>query len=194
MNTPNILIQNWESNIVQGIGKSYGLESSFDYKFDNFSLNAVYTYCRSNRTIEEINNGERYYSKFDRPHDFSVWASYSFSNNKKLMVSFNYISGNPITIPAGRYETYINDEPVIIEDFDEINNFRLPSIHHVDVSYSVEKQHKKFNSTFVIGIYNIYNRFNPFMAFIGLNKNSEPVLKIRSLMPALPIVKYAIKL
>lgn len=194
LNTPNILIQNWESNIVQGIGNSYGIETSFDYKFDNFSLNAVYTYCRSNRTIEEINNGERYYSKFDRPHDFSVWASHSFSKNKKLMVSFNYISGNPITIPAGRYETYINDERIIIEDFDEINNFRLPAIHHIDVSYSVEKQHKKFNSTLVVGIYNVYNRFNPFMAFIGLNENSEPVLKIRSLMPALPIVKYAIKL
>ena len=194
LNTPNLYSQNWEANINQGIGSSYGLESSFDFKFDKLSLNLAYTYCRSNRTIENINNGELYYSKFDRPHDFSIWASHSFSDNKKLMISFNYISGNPITLPVGRYETFINDEPVILEDFDQINNFRLPAIHHLDVSYSVEKQHKKFKSTLVFGVYNLYNRFNPFMAFIGLDESSEPVLKIRSLMPILPIAKYSIKI
>lgn len=194
LNTPNIYSQNWEANIVQGIGRSYGIESSFDYIVNSFSFNLAYTYCRSNRTIENINGSELYYSKFDRPHDFSVWSSYSFSKNKKLMLSFNYISGNPITLPVGRYITYINEEPVILEDYDEINNFRLPAIHHVDISYSIEKQHKKFSSTLVLGVYNVYNRFNPFMAFIGLDETSEPVLKIRSLMPILPIVKYAIRI
>lgn len=194
LNTPNLYSQNWETNINQGVGRSYGFESSFDFELDNISLNLAYTYCRSNRTIDDINNGELYYSKFDRPHDFSIWASHSFSGNKKLMISFNYISGNPITLPAGRYVTYINDEQVILEDFDQINNFRLPALHHLDISYSIEKQHKKFRSTLVLGIYNIYNRFNPFMAFIGLNESSEPVLKIRSLMPILPIAKYSIKI
>ena len=110
------------------------------------------------------------------------------------MISFNYISGNPITLPVGRYVTFINDEPVILEDFDQINNFRLPAIHHLDISYAIEKQHKKFKSTLVFGVYNIYNRFNPFMAFIGLDESSDPVLKIRSLMPILPIAKYSIKI
>jgi hypothetical protein len=194
LNTPNLYSQNWEANINQGIGSSYGLESNFDMKFDKLSLNLAYTYCRSNRTIENINNGELYYSKFDRPHDFSIWTSHSFSDNKKLMISFNYISGNPITLPVGRYVTFINDEPVILEDFDQINNFRLPAIHHLDISYAIEKQHKKFKSTLVFGVYNIYNRFNPFMAFIGLDESSDPVLKIRSLMPILPIAKYSIKI
>ena len=194
LNTPNLYSQNWEANINQGIGSSYGLESNFDMKFDKLSLNLAYTYCRSNRTIENINNGELYYSKFDRPHDFSIWTSHSFSDNKKLMISFNYISGNPITLPVGRYVTFINDEPVILEDFDQINNFRLPAIHHLDISYAIEKQHKKFKSTLVFGVYNIYNRFNPFMAFIGLDESSDPVLKIRSLMPLLPIAKYSIKI
>ena len=194
LNTPNLFIEDWSENIVEGIGESYGIESSVQYTKNTLDMNLTYTYCRSLRQLDLINNGSVYFSKFDRPHDFSLWLTHSFTKDKKLSFSFSYISGNPITLPVGRYVTYLNDEQIILEDFDEINNFRLPAIHHLDVSYSRTKKHKKIKSTLVLGVYNIYNRLNPFMAFIGTNELSEPVLKIRSLMPILPMVKYSIYL
>ena len=193
LNTPNILNQNWENSMVSGNGISRGLESGFDFKFNNSTINFAYAYSRSMRTVDEINNGETYYTKFDRPHDFSFWASHSFKNKHELSIAFNYISGNLITLPTGRFITYLNNQKVILEDFDDINNFRLPAIHHLDVSYRISKNHKKMKSNLIIGVYNVYNRLNPFMAFIGIDESSQPVLKIRSLMPILPIIKYAIE-
>ena len=117
----------------------------------------------------------------------------AISLEHELSIAFNYISGNLITLPTGRFITYLNNQKVILEDFDDINNFRLPAIHHLDVSYRISKNHKKMKSNLIIGVYNVYNRLNPFMAFIGIDESSQPVLKIRSLMPILPIIKYAIE-
>jgi hypothetical protein len=112
---------------------------------------------------------------------------------RALNISFNFASGNPVTIPSARYVTVIGGKTVVVEEFDEVNNFRLPATHHLDVSYEKLKQHRRVNTRFVIGVYNLYNQLNPFMVYIGLNELGEPVLKLRSYLPLMPMIKYHIQ-
>lgn len=186
--------ENWEENLKVGSGRSYGLEVAAKIKKEKWSGYCSYTYSRSERNVAEINANRVYFSKFDRPNTVNLFAEYRFNEHFKVISVWNYASGNPITVPISRYVTVVGDQEVIVEEYGDINNYRLPSTHHLDIAFVKEKQHKKFASTFTFGVYNVYNRLNPFMAFIGLDDNAEPQLKLRSYLPVLPTFKYSIKL
>lgn len=181
-------------NLVSGIGRAYGLELALKYRKSDYSVYAAYTYCRSLLTVAGINDNRAYFSRYDRPHEVNLLAEHKLNAKDKLIVSFSYASGNPITIPTSRYMALVNGEQVIIEEFEKVNNFRLPSTHHLDLSYVHTKSYAKFRSTLILGIYNIYNQHNPFMVYLGINKNDEPSLKSRSYLPVMPMFKYTLSL
>ncbi|MFT6004495.1 MAG: hypothetical protein ACJAR8_000572 [Bacteroidia bacterium] len=184
----------WEANLSTGSGRAYGLELATKANYKKYNIYLSYTYSRSKRTVELINDAVEYYSKYDRPHSLSVLAQYRFTKQDKFLVSFNYASGNPITIPTGRYVTLVNGEEVVVDEFDKINNFRLPATHHLDISYLRERKHKRYISNLVVGVYNVYNQLNPFMVYLGLDDEANPTLKLRSYLPILPMLKYSIKI
>ena len=70
----------------------------------------------------------------------------------------------------------------------------MPATHHLDISYIRNRSHTKFKTTTVLGIYNVYNRLNPFMAFVGLDEDANPELKLRSFLPIMPMAKIILKL
>lgn len=184
----------WESNLSVGSGRAYGLESLVEYTIKKIQLYAAYSYSRSRRTMEGINNGYEYFSKYDRPHVLSAVTQYQLTDKDKLVASFTYATGNPITVPTSRYITLINGEEVVVEEFSGINNYRMPATHHLDISYIRNRSHTKFKTTTVLGIYNVYNRLNPFMTFVGLDEDANPELKLRSFLPIMPMAKIILKL
>ncbi len=186
--------QNWEESLVKGSGRAFGFELSSRTRIKNWSVYGGYTFCRSKRTVEGINDGTEYFSKYDRPHSLNILAEQQINDESKIMVSFTFASGNPVSLPTARYVTLVNGQEVIVEEFDKINNFRLPATHHLDVSYVKRKEYKKFNTTFIVGVYNLYNQLNPFMVYIGLDEEAEPTIKIRSYLPMMPMLKYSINL
>jgi hypothetical protein len=188
------LADDFSSNIVSGLGRAYGVETAMRYTQQNYNVYLAYTYSRSLRTVQSINDNIEYFSKYDRPHELNLLGDMSLSDNDKLIVSFTLASGNPITLPNSRYVSLINGEKVIVEEYSDINNYRLPVVHHLDISYSRERKHLNHISKLIVGVYNIYNQHNTFMVFIGLNEKAEPVLKSRSYLPILPMVKYSIQL
>ncbi|MGB0850921.1 MAG: hypothetical protein ACPGTP_06730, partial [Bacteroidia bacterium] len=184
----------WRSGLKSGSGQAYGIELSCRYTLKKVSYYGSYTFSRSKQTIEGINNGNEYFSRFDRPHNLVLFGEWDITKQDKLLVSFNFVSGNPVTVPSARYIALINGVEVVLDDFAELNNFRMPSTHHLDLSYVRSRVHEKFTSELVLGVYNVYNRANPFMLFVGLNENAESSLKIRSYLPIMPMIKYSIKI
>lgn len=185
---------NWEEELVSGSGRAYGFESALNFDVARFKAIAAYTFCRSRRTIAGINDNREYFSKYDRPHSLNVFVNYKLNNASSIAFNFTYASGNPVSLPTARYVTLINNEEVVVEQFDEINNYRLPATHHLDVAYTLNREYKKFNTTLTTGIYNVYNQLNPFMVFIGVGADQQPTLKLRSYLPMMPIIKYTIQL
>lgn len=182
------------TNLESGTGRSYGAELALKYRLNNFNYYSAYTYSRSKMTIAGINNAIEYFSRYDRPHEISILVERNLNFNSKLIFAFSLASGNPITIPSSRYVALVNGEPVVIEEFEQINNYRLPSTHHLDISYVRNKSYRRIKTTLVLGIYNVYNQHNPFMVYMGINENAEPVLKSRSFLPIMPMFKYIISL
>lgn len=183
---------NWEANLSKGSGRANGVELSGKTQIAKWQLYGGYTYCRSKRTVEEINDGGEYFSKYDRPHTLNLLAEYQIDAQSKLLLAFSFASGNPVSLPSARYIALVNGQEVLVEEFNSINNFRLPATHHLDVSYARSSSHKHFDSHLILGVYNIYNQLNPFMVYIGVNADAQPVIKLRSYLPIMPMLKYSI--
>ena len=80
------------------------------YTWPRTYLYGSYTYSRSKRTIEGVNEGNQYYSKYDRPHTLNWLGKYNITPNDQLMFSWSFSSGNPIPIPSARYAVEVNGE------------------------------------------------------------------------------------
>lgn len=182
--------KSWEKDVLIGTGTSYGMEMQLKWNIANWEIASAYTYCRSTRTFNGLNNNGTYFSKYDRPHSLNIIGIYEFTKRSQLIVNFSFTSGNPISIPTSRYVIMVGEVPVVAEEYARINNYRLPATHHLDVAYKTIRQYKKFNTELVAGVYNIYNRLNPFMVYIGVDEKLDPVLKLRSYQPMMPMVKY----
>ncbi|MFY0643449.1 MAG: TonB-dependent receptor plug domain-containing protein [Bacteroidia bacterium] len=191
----NFLLSNedWRKSIETGSGSSAGVELEGGLYVGGWTIDGAYTFSRSRRTFSGINNGNTFFSKFDRPHNLNLLASFQFNPLTRMSISFSYASGNPVTIPSSRYVTRIGGKEILVEVVDEINNYQLPATHHLDIAFHRIRNYEKLKTEFTFGIYNLYNQLNPFMVYIGLDENVEPVFKLRSYLPMMPMLKYHIK-
>ena len=165
-----LLNETIETKVLQGEGKSYGVEFLVRKNNGRFNGWLGYTYARSlvkfDGTSEEerINNGNFFASNFDKPHDISLVSNYKFNRRFSLSANFVYQTGRPVTYPVGNY-FYEGREYTFYSDR---NKFRIPDYYRLDVSFNIEGNHKikKFAHSFWnISIYNVLGRNNPFSVF-----------------------------
>jgi len=188
----------WENKIVQGAGESYGLEVLLQKKKGRFSGWIAYTLAWNWRQFDEINGGEKYHFKYDRRHDFAIVSTYILSKNITLSGSWIYSTGNAVTIPIFKYSypSSVNDffHADKIESLGEKNAFRMSDTHRLDVSIEFHKKRKRWERTWVIGVYNAYFHKNPFFIYTEYDvKKGERVFKELSILPILPSISYRFK-
>lgn len=197
--------RNWETNVSVGEGEAYGSELIF--KKENTQLNwmLAYTLSWSDQRFDNINQGQWFPFKYDRRHDFSALIDYKIKSKRpgerKISLAFVFQSGNHVTIndtetegliPPG-FETAWSPHEVngfkVRQTYENPNNFKMPSFHHLDLNYSV----KKYSSSgrgheWSFSGYNIYNHLNPWMTY---KKDGAP--KQLCIFPFIPSVSYRYK-
>lgn len=197
----------WENKIVQGEGRSYGVELFLQKKTGTFTGWVGYTLSWTKRRFDELNFGEWFDYKYDRRHDLSVVAMYKLSKTVELSGTWVYGTGNAITLPIA---TYPSQNPLSISPFSRYdvtsiysrrNEYRMASYHRLDFSVSFVKQKRWGERRWTIGLYNAYSRKNPF--FIDLeseyNWNATGNFSTKykyvqySLFPIIPSVSYSFK-
>lgn len=150
---------NVEADLLYGDGRAYGIELFLKKRFGKFNGWIGYTWSRTQRQFDAINEGKWFYAKQDRTHDLSLVGIYKASTRWTFSSVFVYNTGNAVTYPSGKYQ--INDRTVFY--YTEKNGYRTPSYHRLDVSATLEgKPGKKLQSSWSFGIYNLYNRKNAF--------------------------------
>lgn len=150
---------NVEADLLYGDGRAYGLELFFKKRFGRFNGWIGYTWSRTERQFDAINNRKWFYAKQDRTHDLSLVGIYKAGPRWTFSSVFVYNTGNAVTYPRGKYQ--INDRTVFY--YTEKNGHRTPAYHRLDVSATLEgKPGKKVQSSWSFGIYNLYNRKNAF--------------------------------
>lgn len=179
-----------ETEVLQGDGKSYGLE--FLVRKNKGRLNGWVGYTWSRSLIrfaskfasEEINNGTFFPSNYDRPHDLSLIANYRFTRRYSASLNFAYQTGRPITYPVGQF-VYNNAEYVMYSDR---NRFRIPDYYRLDLGVNIEGNHKKdklAHSFWTVSVYNVLGRNNPYSVYF-VTQNGE-VKALRSSIFAIPV-------
>ena len=161
------LNENIETEVIQGDGKSYGVEFLIKKSSGDFNGWISYTYSRSylkldgNFQEERVNNGEFFPSNFDKPHDFSFIGNYKLTERFSFSANFVYQTGRPITYPVGKY-TYGGSEYVL---YSNRNQFRIPDYYRLDLSFQFGKvitNLEKLGQTFWnFSVYNVLGTINP---------------------------------
>ena len=163
----------WQEQIVQGEGLSYGAEVFIQKKVGKLSGWIGYTLSWSWRRFNDKNFGEWYPFRFDRRHDISVVAIYELSKKWNISGTWVYGTGNSFTFPTS-LSYYIQDFtggsfPLQIDNVTERNNYRLAAFHRADVNVDYSWGKKRWKHKISMGAYNAYNRKNPFF----LNPENE---------------------
>ncbi len=182
-----------ESATLQGDQSAYGVETMI--RRDAGGLNGwlSYTYSRSfmqvdaAETGEQINEGMRYPSNYDRPHNLSLVLNFKRGRRIGLSGNLVYMTGRPATYPVSVYYEY--NVPYI--HYSERNKYRIPDYFRIDVSMNIEgslKKHKRFHSFWMVGIYNLTGRDNAYSIYFqnesGLIRGyklsifSQPILTV----------------
>ncbi len=145
--------------------------------------------------FDEINAGFVYPAKYDRRHDISLTLMRTFNEKWSGSAIFIYISGNAFTMPVGRYIIQGN----IVNQYGDINSFRMPPYHRMDVSMTRKIiTTKNWSSELIFSIYNIYSRANPYFIYFeatgDLEKYSLEIKAVEvSLFPLIPSVSWSFK-
>jgi hypothetical protein len=195
----------WEDKILQGNGRSYGLELFIQKKLGDITGWIGYTLSWTDRLFDELNDGERFPYKYDRRHDFSLAVIKHIGKKIELSGTWVFGTGNSVSLPIGVYQIpnpiKPDSSPVDYYDFGKRNSYRMAPYHRLDLSAAFIKQTKWGERRWVFGVYNAYSRRNPF--YLDVRKKEkrdnmgEPYQKYEyiqySLFPIIPSISYQFK-
>jgi hypothetical protein len=165
-----ILNEHIETDLLQGSGEAYGVETQLTKKSGRLNGSISYTYSRSFLTLngdypeEVINNGNPFPANFDQPHVVNINWRYTLSKRIFFTGGFTYHTGRPISLPLTAF--YVGNNTV--SAFSERNQYRIPDYHRLDLGLVVEGSHKRkklFDGTWTFSVYNVYARKNPYTIF-----------------------------
>jgi outer membrane receptor protein involved in Fe transport len=176
-----VLYPRWEDNIIPATGLGYGAEFLLQAELHKTYALLTYTLSKTTRQSPEINNGERFDHKYDRPHDFRLSVGYKITQKLNISGSFVMQSGNVFSF----YDRIIQGDLPYLE---RINNIRFPLYHRLDIGLERKTYKKWGRKTFKVDIYNAYSKMNPW--YLTLD-NGE--LKQVTLFPIIPSVSYKIE-
>ncbi|MDX2278399.1 MAG: TonB-dependent receptor [Saprospiraceae bacterium] len=197
----------WQTRVTQGDGTAYGTEFFIQKKTGRFSGWLGYTLSWAYRQFDDLNQGRKFFYKYDRRHDFEVVGSYKISPRVRVSATWVYSTGNVTTLGNSRYlnPTAYSRDPVYYfnqtTNVTERNNFRLNAYHRLDVGIDFTKKKRHHERTWSFGAYNSYNRNNPFFLFLSEsgsydsngNYKNNVQLKQASLFPIIPYFNYSFK-
>ena len=148
-----------ESQLVFGDGRAYGTELFIKKRTGRLTGWLGYTFARTERTIDAIDNGAWYPAKQDRTHDVSVVAIFEITKKWIISGTWVYYTGNAVTFPSGRYEI----EGVTVPAYTSRNGYRMPDYHRLDLGLTyTNKKRNRFESSWNFSIYNVYARKNAY--------------------------------
>jgi hypothetical protein len=191
---------NLDQEFVFGNGRSYGNELYLEKKVGRTTGWVGYTLSWTWRKFDEINNGRRFYARYDRRHDISVVMIHKVSRRVSFSGTWVYGTGNAVTIPEARFvmQDVENVGPKIIPVVTERNAYRIKPYHRMDIGIVYKFFPRWGSSDLTLSIYNLYNRRNVYFIYIDEEKDNEGVTsgfqaKQVSLFPIIPSLTYNFK-
>ncbi|MFB6258460.1 MAG: carboxypeptidase-like regulatory domain-containing protein [Flavobacteriales bacterium] len=184
--------ETFETELRLGEGWSYGAEFMLKKKRGDLTGWFSYTWSKTERKVEAIDQGDTYYAPYDRRHDLSLSLAYQLSDRVSISTNFAYKTGRAITLPSARYSFQGNSAPY----FPERNSNRLPDYHRWDLAATLgpkDKKDQRFESSWSLSVYNVYARKNPISISFSENDKGEPKTEMFYIPGPLPAITWNFK-
>jgi len=194
------LTSDLEKQLTFGEGDSYGAELFVRKNTGKLSGWISYTWSKTTQTFPDLNFDKPFPFTYDRRHNLSVVGIYELDKKWSFSADFVFNTGSAYTLPTGRVPIF-NDGSLydgVYYDYTSRNNYRLGNYHRLDMSASRHKTktwwHKKVETEWVFGAYNLYSRRNPYFVYLTTDPTTGvPLAKQVSLLPIVPSVAWNFK-
>ena len=189
-----------ETDVISTKGQAYGLELQAKKPAGKVNGWVSYTFSRSllrqddKRVAIPLNNGEWYPSEYDRPHEVKAVFNYKFTERYSLSSNFNYATGRPTTLPAGKY--YDSRNQKYMPYYTDRNTYRIPDYMRLDLAFNIEPTHKLtsfLHTSFSIGVYNALARKNAYNVYYVTEGEDIKGYKLSVFGTAIPYVSLNIR-
>ena len=189
-----------ETDVISTDGKAYGVELQVKKPLGRLNGWISYTYSRSmlrqddDRVTMPLNNGEWYSSEYDRPHEVKAVLNLKFTERYSFSSNFNYATGRPTTLPAGKYYDAHNQK--YMSYYTDRNTYRIPDYMRLDLAFNIEPTHKLtsfLHTSFSIGVYNALARKNAYNVYYVTEGDEIKGYKLSVFGTAIPYVSLNIR-
>ena len=192
-------IFDWEERVASGQGRSYGIETMVQRTTDRLSGWLSYSWSKSERQFDEINQGQWFPFKYDRRHEVDVGGVFHWKEYINVSWGWGFATGFALTLPTVIFaekalapdDSYQYDDVVV---YGVRNSQRTRVTHRLDVSISFRKAKRWGERTWEFGLYNVYSRKNPFSVSFYQDGYQDRSSRFQfyqtSLFPILPSVSY----
>ena len=188
-----------ETDVISTNGKAYGVELQVKKPFGKLNGWLSYTFSRTFLRQKEgnltapINDGDWFPSEYDRPHEVKAVLNYKFTERYSFSGNFNYATGRPTTIPAGKYYNRVG---VLLPYYTERNSYRVPDYMRCDLAFNIEPTHKLtsfLHTSFSIGVYNALGRKNAYNIYYVTEDGRPQGYKLSVFGSPIPYVSLNIR-
>ena len=184
---------NWEEQVTQGVGNSYGLEALIQKKFGRTSGWIGYTLSWSNRQFDDLNSGEWFPFTYDRRHDASLVVTHQINEAWSGSLAWVYGTGRAVTLTESLFNglSFGNyPSAPVWEVPSDRNDYRMSSYHRLDVSFTRVKPGSDGNRALIFSAYNAYNNLNPFFALADQEADGSRLIREYGLFPIIPSIAW----
>ncbi|MDZ4757032.1 MAG: carboxypeptidase-like regulatory domain-containing protein [Bacteroidota bacterium] len=175
-----------ETEMLRGIGYSYGAEFFVRKTEGKLTGWISYTYSRTRRQIVGINEDKWYFAPYDKTNNLSITASYEFTKKWTFGSNCVYSTGAPITGMAQKF-TY---QGYLLGQASLRNSIRVPDYFRIDFSASFKPRKRKYwQGEWVFSAYNVTSRRNAYSVYFRQNTDTKLTEAVRisvfgSIIPA----------
>jgi len=196
----------YEADLYYGEGRAYGAEFLIRRNTGKLTGWWSFTLSKTQIKVPEVNNGDFYNNRFDKPVVSNLVLNYEFNERWEASANFVYNTGAPFTTSSISYDIQgisVSHNPENVR-----NNSRVPDYHRLDLSVTrhgkknksmkndkgeeVQKK-KRISGDWVFSAYNVYARRNAFTVYFE-NENGNPqAIKYSIIGSIVPSVTYNFK-
>lgn len=200
--TSAVLLMNHhlETDVIATKGKAYGIELQAKKPTGKLNGWVSYTFSRSllrqddKRVAMPLNDGDWYPSEYDRPHEVKAVVNLKFTERYSLSSNFDYATGRPTTLPAGKYYDSYNKS--YMPFYTARNNYRIPDYMRLDLAFNIEPTHRLtsfLHTSFSVGVYNALARKNAFNIYYVTEGREIKGYRLSVFGTAIPYVSLNIR-
>ncbi|MFO7756173.1 MAG: carboxypeptidase-like regulatory domain-containing protein [Bacteroidales bacterium] len=182
--------------LVYGRGEAVGFEAALKFSSRYLRAEMFYTWSRSRRYFDLINDGMPFSPAWDLPHQLDINMGGPVADKWRWNISWFIVSGQVITMPTGYVFLPHGPEVMPYPLYTERYNFRMPPAHRMDLSLLYRSDHKWGSTSLSMGVYNVYHNSNPYYLYFTIDDLPDGAMAVTprklSIFPFTPFISLKI--